>query len=233
MSLYQSGIDVEVVEQKDPRLGRNKVHDSRSRAFATSAVIDKSAWRTKSIRLYETNPNPNQEVGCCTGVAKCNQLNAYGNRQAGRVLGMNDALTIYARNTQIDPWEGSWPPDDTGSSGLASCKTAQAFGLAGEYRWIFSGADGVVQEIMQGRTVSVGTWWYWDMFNKDASGLIGGDTGGRAGGHQYIIRGYYKPRDWVLGRCWWGPQFRDFYMPRLQLDRLLRDGGDAHFQVTT
>jgi hypothetical protein len=234
MSLvHEDHLDVEVVEQKSPLLGRNKVHDTRSRAFAATTMVDRSTWRTKMIRLYEPTPNPNQTVGCCTGVAKCNQLNAYGNRVKGRVLNLKDAERIYHENTIIDPWPGVWPPDDTGSSGLASAKTAQKLGLGGEYRWIFNGADGVIQEIMQGRTVSVGTWWYWDMFDKSQAGLIGDTTGGLAGGHQYIIRGYYKTKDWVLGRCWWGPEFRDFYMPRTQLDELLRDGGDAHFQATT
>lgn len=225
-------LDIETVEQKSPLLGRNKVHDERSRAWAATVPVDKSTWRSKAIRLYEPSPNPNQEVGCCTGVAKCSQLNAIGNRVTGRVLGMGHALSIYHRNTQIDPWEGEYPPDDTGSSGLASAKTAKEMGLGTDYYWLFGGADEVVQNVMQGRVISVGTWWYWNMFDKTASGLLGTDDGGMAGGHQYVIRGYYEPKDWVLGRCWWGPEFRDFYMPRLQLDRLLRDGGDAHFQFS-
>ena len=223
-------LDVTIVEQQSPILGRNKVHDSRSRSFAAGLAVDRSTWKNKFIRVYDPIPNPNQVVGCCTGVSKCSQLNSAGNRVTGRVLNLKDAERIYSRNTQIDPWEGSWPPEDTGSSGLASCKTAIEFGLGKEYNWFFGGADEVVQAVMNGQVVSVGTWWYWDMFDKNASGLIGGDTGGLAGGHQYVIRGYYKTKDWVLGRCWWGTEFRDFYMPRAQLNRLLFDDGDAHFQ---
>lgn len=225
-------LDIEVVEQQSVLLGRNKVHDERSRAFASPVEVDKSTWKSKAIRLYEPTPNPNQEVGCCTGVSKSSQLNAVGNRVTGRVLGMGNALSIYHIATQIDPWDGEYPPDDTGSSGLASAKAAQRLGLAGEYQWLFGGADEVVQNIIQGRVISVGTWWYWSMFDKSRSGLIGPATGGKAGGHQYVIRGYYEPKDWVLGRCWWGPTFRDFYMPRTQLNDLLMDGGDAHFQHT-
>jgi hypothetical protein len=222
-------MDIEVVEQHDPRLGRNKVHDPASRSFAMGAPVDRSTWKDKAIRLYEPIPNPNQTIGCCTGVAKCSQFNAIGNRKTGVVLKMDDAVRIYSRNTAIDPWEGSYPPDDTGSSGLASAKTAVEFGLGGTYRWLFGGADEVVQNIVEGRAISVGTWWYWDMFSPDADGRVHVE-GGRAGGHQYVIRGYDASRDWVLGRCWWG-EFRDFWIARVDLDTLLRDGGDAHFQT--
>jgi hypothetical protein len=227
-------IDIEVKEQHSALLGRNKVHDSRSLAFPMRASIDRSTWQSKAIRVYDPVPNPNQTVGCCTGVAKCVQLNAVGNRKAGRMLDMAEALQIYSRNTQIDPWPGSWPPDDTGSSGLASCKSAAELGLAGTtYEWLFGGADEVVQSVMMGRVISAGTWWHWDMFGPSA-GTYGGlpivkPTGGEAGGHQYAIRGYDKTKDLVMGRCWWGG-FRDFWISRENLDSLLRDGGDAHFQ---
>ena len=229
-------LDVERVEQQSHLLGRNKVHDPASRGFALPrAAVDRSAWRDKSIRLYEPLPNPNQRVGCCTGVAKCSQLNAVGNRVKGRVLNMEDAERCYSENTKIDPWPGVWPPTDTGSSGLASAKTAQKFGWAGEYRWEFGGADGVIQQVQEGRVMSVGTWWYWAMFEASGGRFEGlpivKPTGGQAGGHQYVIRGYDPGTDLALGRCWWGG-FRDFWISRNDLDSLLRDGGDAHFQRT-
>jgi hypothetical protein len=229
-------VDVTLVEQQDPRLGRQAVHDDRSRRYALSRTVDRSTWRDKAIRLYDPWPNPNQRVGCCTGVAKCSQMNAVGNRRKGVVLGMKHAEAIYSDNTKIDPWPGTWPPEDTGSSGLASAKTAQAKGIGGTYRWLFGGGDEVVQTVMDGDVVSVGTWWYWDMFSGTAGRFDGKPIvtigGGQAGGHQYVIRGYDEDRDLVLGRCWWGA-FRDFWMKRMELDALLRDGGDAHVQERT
>jgi hypothetical protein len=226
-------VKVITVEQQSPLLGRNVVHDERSRSFPMAQFttgIDRGAWRDRINRIYDPYPNPNQVVGCCTGVAKCTQLNAGNNRVKGRVLKLKDAENIYSRNTQIDPWEGEWPPTDTGSSGLASCKTAIEFGLARDYFWLFGGADEVVENIMQGRVISVGTWWYWDMFNKDSRGLVR-PTGGRAGGHQWVARGYDVDRDEVMGRCWWG-DFKDFWIKRTDLQDLLLDDGDAHFQLT-
>jgi hypothetical protein len=210
-------------------LGRIKNHDPQSRSFAAATPVDRSNWKSKAIRLYDPRVNPNQTIGNCTGCAKSMQLNALGNTKPG-VLGMPAAVKLYSRATEVDPWEGSYPPDDTGSSGLASCKAAQEILGAGRYEWEFRGADGVIAQVMAGRVVSVGTRWDYDMFNQDANGLIK-PGGGEAGGHQYVIRGYNKAKDLALGRCWWGPGFRDFWIARTDLDDLLRDGGDAHWQA--
>lgn len=223
-------MDIEQIEQKDPRLGRNKVHDERSRGFAALAPIDKSTWHTRTLRVYDPLPNPNQTIGNCTGTSKCSQLNTVGNRVTGRVLNMAWALALYHRNTQLDPFPGEYPPDDTGSSGLASAKSAIELGLGGRYEWEFRGADGVAQNIMQGRPMSVGTYWYDGMFSPDRNGLIK-PTGAVAGGHQYLIHGYNKSKDTLVGRCWWG-SFKTFNIRRGDLDMLIQDGGDAHFQAT-
>lgn len=220
--------EVEVVPQQDPRLGRQKVHDPASRGFAMRTAIDRSTWHDKAIRIYDPIPNPNQTVGNCTAVAKCVQFNSVGNRKTGEVLKMDHAMKWYSLFTAIDPFPGIYPPDDTGSSGLASAKGAQQLGYGAEYRWLFGGADEVIQNVMEGRAISVGTWWYWDMFDQDPTGRIR-PTGGQAGGHQYVIRGYDAYWDLALGRCWWGG-FKDFWISRDDLDSLLRDGGDAHWQ---
>lgn len=225
------------VEQTTPLLGRQLVHDPRSRNYPHLVAVDRSTWHDKAIRLYDPHPNPNQPVGNCTLCAKAMQLNAVGNRRLGRVLNMDWALRGYSIATRLDPFPGAYLPDDTGSSGLASAKTAQQTGDGGEFRWLFGGADEIVSTVCSPRplVVSVGTWWYGDMFS--GSGQWVGlpmlrPTGGRVGGHQYAIRGYDKDKDLALGRCWWGG-FRDFWISRTDLDSLVRDGGDAHVQATT
>lgn len=216
-------------ERNDRRLGRVVVHDPRSRAFAFPATVDTTTWRTRSIRLYDPIPNPDQTIGNCTGCAKAMQFNAVGNRVTGQVLRMADADYIYSRATTLDPWPGAYPPDDTGSSGLAAAKAAQQLGLGGTYRWIFNGADGVVQAVMAGHVVNVGTRWDNRMFHQDADGRV--EPGGSvAGGHEWTVRGFDADRDWVLGRCWWGG-FRDFWIRRDHLGDLLADDGDALVQA--
>lgn len=156
------------------------------------------------------------------------QLNSAGNNKPGVVLGMKEAHELYTFASHNDPWDNGWPPLDTGSSGLASCIAAQSLGHGGEYRHIFNGADGVVQSIMDGRTVSVGTWWTEDMMYPEPNKLIE-PTGKRVGGHQYLARAYDLPGDYVLIRCWWG-NYRDVWIRRRHLDDLILEDGDAHVQ---
>lgn len=221
-------IHVKAVEQKHPQLGRQLVHDSKSRMFPAAPTIDRATWHDKVVRVYDPSPNPNQCHGECTGCAKAMEMNAAGNRVSGVVLNMDNAHAFYKLATTLDPFAGSWPPDDTGSSGLAAAKAAQKLGIGAGYRHVFGGANEVVQLIMLGRVVNVGTWWYDGMFNPNSSGIIK-PTGDIAGGHQYIARGYDVDRDLVRIRCWWGT-FKDVWIKRSDLQALLLDGGDAHIQ---
>lgn len=221
-------LKVQRVPQLHSVLGRQLVHDPRSKDFPAVSAIDKSTWRSKTIRIYDPRINPNQCHGECTGVAKCVTFNAVGNRVSGVVLDMDDAHNFYHTATTLDPWPGEWPPEDTGSSGLASAKAAQKLGLGGAYRHVFNGADEVVQLIMDGHAVSCGTWWYEDMFNPSSKGVIS-PTGKQVGGHQYTARGYDLGLDHVIIRCWWG-SYRDVRIAREHLNELIMDGGDAHIQ---
>jgi hypothetical protein len=223
-----SDLYVRRFDRQDPRLGRQVVHDPRSRAFPLATAVDTSTWRSKAIRIYDPAPNPSQVIGNCTGCAKAIQLNAAGNRKTGVVLRMADADRIYSLATSLDPWPGAYPPDDTGSSGGAAAKAAPQLGLGGTYRWVFNGADGVVQAVMDGLVVNVGTSWTYGMFDPDANGFIE-PTGAVAGGHEYSARGYVEPLDAVIIRCWWG-SFRDVLIKREHLNDLIMDDGDALVQ---
>lgn len=157
------------------------------------------------------------------------ELNADGNRVRGKVLKMEDAHKLYHYATTLDPFEDEWPPDDTGSSGLAAAKAAKQLGLGGEYRHIFGGADEVVQLIMLNRVVNVGTWWYEGMLGNTTSRSIIKPSGNRVGGHQYIARRFDVDRDLVGIRCWWG-NYRDVWISRKDLNDLIMNDGDAHIQ---
>lgn len=216
------------VPQLRGNLGRQKVHDPRSKAFVAGAVLDRANWATKINRIVDPSKNPNQCHGECTGCAKAMQLNTVGNRIQGTVLKMDDAHKLYHVATTVDPFPGEWPPDDNGSSGLGSAKAAQKLGLAGPYRHVFNGADGVVQLIQEGKVVSVGTWWYEGLFHPNDK-LVVEPTGPQVGGHQFVARGYDARRDLVIIRCWWG-SYRDVYIKRSHLNELILNEGDAHVQ---
>jgi hypothetical protein len=222
------------IDQHDPRLGRQVVHDPQSRAYPyradPAAELPTAPLRH---RLFNPTPLPAQRVGACTGVDKCCQGNAVGNRVVGKVLTMADAERIYSlASTKYDPWPGGWPPHDTGSSGLAACKAAMELGIIDRYEWIFTGARGVVAALVAGRTVGIGTAWMADMFNPDPMTGLVRPTGRRAGGHQWTAIGWDPKLGAIEGLCWWGRWGlggRGLFRITLDdLDSLLYQEGDAH-----
>lgn len=220
---------VEVVEQQDKRLGRQLVHDPRSRAFTAALPAEGTPLRSVQHRRYDPRPEPDQPVGCCTGVGEAMMGNAVGNRVRGAVLDMDDALAIYRFATSLDPFPGTYPPEDTGSSGLAAAKAAVRLGYATRYEWFF-GLDAILRGLQDG-PISFGGWWTWDMFRATADRPVVRPTGGMAGGHQWMLSGHDVPRGVLWGECWWGPRFGRrgrFGITVEDFDTLVRDGGDAH-----
>lgn len=217
------------VEQTDPRLGRQVVHDPRSRRFPYRAAA--APRRDVSLRVYGPKTRPSQTIGNCTGVAECVMGDTVGNRVKGVTLGMDTAVKIYSRATQLDPWDGQYPPTDTGSSGTAAAQASVEQGIGSRYEWIFDGPDGILAALHAGHPVSVGTWWKTSMFDVDPkTGLIE-VTGRNAGGHQYTVTGYNRRYDAFRGECWWGSSFGiggRFLIRRADLCELLADDGDAH-----
>lgn len=222
---------VQRIRSTDRRLGRHVHHDPRSLNFPAEVTINQATWRNHRVRIYDPTPNPNQIIGDCTGCAKAMQFNSAGNRVDGKVLNLADADRVYSLATSLDPYPGSYPPKDTGSDALSAAKAAQELGLGGTYTWVFGGADGVVQAVMDSHVVNVGTRWDNNMFNPDSSRVIH-LGGGVAGGHEYTIRGYDLDTDRLLGRCWWGAM-RDWWIARTDLAELLADNGDALLQERT
>jgi hypothetical protein len=218
------------IEQQDPRLGRHVVHDPRSRNFA--APRQAVTRRNKAHRIYDPRPNPNQPRGNCTGCAETMMANTVGNRVVGSVLGMGIADKIYSRATELDPWPGSWPPTDIGSSGTAAAKAAVEMGIGERYDWYF-GLDAVLDGL-QRSPISVGTWWYFDMFHVEPGTLRVHPTGGKAGGHQWLLRGHDVSASKTVGQqiiegaCWWGA-YHYFRMTVDEFADLLADDGDAHY----
>ena len=214
----------------DDRLGRHVEHDERSRAYAVTAPRHSNVYRSFRHKVFSPKPVPNQTIGNCTGVDQCVRADAQGNRVRGVVLGMDVAIKLYGRATQLDSFQGTYPPNDTGSSGLAAAKAAKEAGIIDRYEWIFGGVDQVL-ETLRLRPVGVGTVWYNDMFNPDPRSLLVSPTGGMAGGHQWSIIGWSQRYGAFEGLCWWGPDFGSngmFRIRKADLANLLADDGDAH-----
>lgn len=197
--------------------------DERSRAFRAPLAEE---IRTVQHRFY--GPILDQWVGSCTGHSATQNLNCKP-LHTPREVYYNDsvAMRIYGRATQIDPWQGEYPPDDTGSSCLAAAKATQEFGYISSYRWCF-GYDQLLAGLMLNPVV-IGTVWLEQMFHPDSKGFLN-VSGSVAGGHAYLVTGYSKVfkyftilNSWGIG---WGRKGR----ARIKADdmrRLIQDDGEA------
>ena len=207
-----------------PALGRIVEHDPKSRFYqAAMAVAPRSVlWGHHAPVLDQGN------VGSCTGNALAQALNCdYFAKCRSHYLTENDALTLYSAATQIDDVPGIYPPDDTGSSGLAVAKAGVKAGYLTGYKHAFGFAHFVAA--LQLQPVIVGTSWHEGMFTPDKSGLVR-PTGPVAGGHEYLAIGVdYTLKSVTFLNSWgdkWGQHGR-FHMTFGDFTALLADQGDV------
>jgi len=167
-------------EIQGQRLGRHIEHDERSRAFAVvrrATPIASRHW-TRHVTIYDQG-----NLGSCTGnaLAGCLSTGPWTHR-----FGEYTAKRVYSAATKLDGVPGEWPPQDTGSSGLAVCKVAQNRGWIREYRHAFS-LDDVLAALQDGPCIA-GTDWLDGMDRPDSTGLVHA-TGDVRGGHEYCLVG--------------------------------------------
>jgi len=181
-------VKVKVPERRDPRLGRVVVHDSRARMFAAPEADTASLT---SVRHKSSIPVLDQgDLGACTGVSATDVEadNRYG-------------IGVYSAATKIDPWPGSWEPDDTGSNGASVAKVLTSRGLISGYVHAFS--LGAALGVLAKQAVITGIPWMSDMFRPSSSGEIK-PTGDEAGGHEIVLDelDVERKRVWICNQ--WG-----------------------------
>lgn len=231
------------------RLGRHVEHDPRSLAYA-HGVLPKSA--IKSVEWTRRIPILDQgNLGSCTGNAGTGLL---GTDSAGRtastkvtitpagaaashgvfVAGTYDldeafAVWLYKLATILDGVSGTYPPDDTGSTGIGVAKALKALGLAGSYTHAFSIA--ALNSAVQYGGVLIGIVWPQSAFDTANDGRILVDkTSPIAGGHELELckydaaaGEYWVPNSWntTWGDKGWG------YFTAADLAWLLSQQGDV------
>lgn len=214
---------------EDKRLGRNVHHDPRSLSYK---VEPRST--VASARWGRVIPILNQgSLGSCTGNATVGVLGTepyYSILTAAfPTLVLNEALAvqIYSLATALDPFEGQYKPDDTGSDGLSVAKAAKNLGLISGYKHITS-IDAAHTAIQSGPFVT-GTVWLAGMDDTDPNGIVTA-TGATRGGHEYEVIGYDAQRDlWEFVNSWgtgWG-KAGHFFMSGDDYATLLGNDGDA------
>jgi hypothetical protein len=163
----------------------------------------------------------------CTGYAAAHRL-GHGILPPEQIT--NELATgLYSAATRLDRIDGDWPPDDTGSTGLAVAKAVTAAGHIGGYQHITD--PGQFAAALQAAPVLVGTYWYGSMFFPDSQGNIEIDEAGSwfAGGHEYLCDEIAADGRLGFQNSWgpdWGLDGR-FYVELDSFLSLLADKGDA------
>lgn len=215
-------------EPTDPRLGRHRVHDPRSRGFALppAALPTRTVLHERAIPIFDQG-----QLGSCTANAALGMIST-GPLNSGRVFTEADAVSLYSEETRIDDRviPGRYPPDDTGSAGIYSCKAMRARGYIRAYRHAFSLATTLGW--LGRQPVSIGIPWLESMFYTNrTTGLVAVARRSRlAGGHQVCLDGIDPHAQLVRFANSWGPGWGRGGWGWLSFDDLgwlLGQGGDA------
>ena len=128
------------------RLGRSMWLDGRSLAHMVENDVQEMGMSLKSCEWERVLTVLDQgQLGSCTGNAGTGALGTqpFYDAVGSAVLPKPDdaagaeefAVQLYADATVVDGYPGVYPPDDTGSSGLAICKVHKSRDMINGYRW--------------------------------------------------------------------------------------------------
>lgn len=152
-------------------------------------------WDQKAPVLNQLNSN------ACTGFAFSQMLNTdlYESvriKATGSSNYVDDqfAYSLYSKATQIDEFVGEFPAEDTGSSGLATCKVAHRAEWITEYQTAKGWEE--FKKAIQTGPVFTGTFWTSTMNMPDENGFIQ-PLGEQLGGHQYLVIGLNVEDEYV------------------------------------
>jgi hypothetical protein len=214
-------------------LCRHIEHDPRSRGFADPAA-DPDALGAGPDRavLWEryTRPLDQGNYGACTGFAMGGLLMTAPYYVPGRVLRTRDCFALYSlASRRFDEWPGGWPPEDTGSSGLAVMKAARAYRYLAEFGHAF-GYD-QARSVIAKKPFITGAYWF-DTFDRpDSSGTIHLTSRSQiVGGHEWEMVGYDPADDEWRAANSWSPLWGDrgyFNVPGDVYRELLERQGDV------
>lgn len=218
------------------RLGRHVEHDSRSRDFEFTALAATSS--PASVRHARHIPVLNQgNLGSCTGngaVGAAGTTPVFENVPAGllpadAIVDEKLAVSVYSVATTLDNVPGQYPPNDTGSSGVAAAKAAVKARLFSGYQHTFS-LDAALAALQLG-PVMTGVHWYDSFDQPDGDGLVTITPGATVrGGHEFVADEIVADKRLVGFTNSWGTGYGlsgRFYMSWDDWGRLLSEQGDV------
>lgn len=171
----------------DKRLGRHVEHDTESRSFAFETPQGAAKLKTVHHKRYGAVLNQGN-LGSCTGNATTHAINCKPLHVEGtKCLVEKNAVAIYELATKLDDIPGTYPPDDTGSSGLSAAKAAQQLNLIKSYSHAFN--MNAALAALQLAPVITGVNWYEGFDNPDPGGNVS-ISGQVRGGHEFCVLGF-------------------------------------------
>jgi hypothetical protein len=224
-------IPEEVVEGK--RLGRHLRHDSRSLQYLVPRV-DPETLSSKKWR--RTVPSFDQgDLGSCTGNAAVGLLatepfasTLVDQVAAGKVkYDENEAVSVYSAATALDNYPGQYPPQDTGSDGLAVAQVLRSRGFVSGFNHAID--LNTMASALQSGPVMVGVNWYEGFDNPASDGRV--KISGRVrGGHEFEVNEIDIENRVFWAVQSWGPSWgKDgtFYFSFDDMIRLFNEQGDC------
>jgi hypothetical protein len=209
------------------RLGRHVNHDPRSWDFpAPGATITTPVLWKRHGRILNQG-----QLGSCTGNAVAGAVDTEPLYLAHHLLYEKQAVGIYELATQLDPYPGAYPPDDTGSDGLSACKAAKQLGYITSYLHAF-GIDQAVAALASGPVIT-GVNWYEGFDHPDVNGYVK-IAGQVRGGHEFEIHGYDPGTQLVAAVNSWGRSWGlngYFFFSKTTWATLLAQQGDVTVPV--
>ncbi len=221
-----------------PGLGRLGRYILRPDGVVARLITAQDPETIQSVIHARQCPAYNQgSVGSCTGNAGAGCMMTGGLFVPTRAFNEPTALWIYSKATTYNGGGGTYPPDDTGSSGPASAQALQEMGLVSSYTHAtdLNGALTGLQTVPG----SFGVSWYTSFDTPLPTGECPLTPGATVrGGHE--IEGFQldtvNQRVWFWqswGTTWGGLGNGTFWLSYSTLNSLFAEGADVTFFTGT
>jgi hypothetical protein len=188
------------------RLGRHINHDPQSLRFRVGrTATPKTVRHERRVPIFDQGNLGSCTINATLGVLGTDPFYDTLPTDLQALLRAPDIQArlvqpLYREVTKLDPFDGAWEPDDTGSDGLSAAKVAKNHGLISGYRHITT--IGEAHAAIQDGPFIIGTIWMSGMDNPSREGIVTA-SGYERGGHEYYCLGYDAARDlWEVPNSW-------------------------------